>query len=215
MHRRTSNQNSHISHTFNNGIAEQHDTGDSDDAINGPIVFSCAKCRTILGDTFAYVSSLPEYNLFGLQAVPSSVVCAKSKKTTDEGIFHELSCAECQAVIGRRYLTTIEGMDSIRNTFALDISKVLTYELGKCLKGEDLAKQTLPPPEFYTSVSFHEDMTMVKNNVTAIAARLQKLEQALARNTATSPRTPVNPRKRQSASGAELLPVDPSKRFGR
>ncbi|KAJ2504669.1 hypothetical protein GGI11_007281, partial [Coemansia sp. RSA 2049] len=26
----------------------------TDDAIDGPVVFSCSKCRTILGDTFAY-----------------------------------------------------------------------------------------------------------------------------------------------------------------
>ncbi|KAJ1847768.1 hypothetical protein LPJ70_001367, partial [Coemansia sp. RSA 2708] len=63
--------------------------------------------------------------------------------------------------------------------------KVMTYELGKCL-GNRPANPEGPPPEFYTSVGFHDDLVMVKSNVTAIAAKLQKLEQAVARLPATN-----------------------------
>ncbi|KAJ1944665.1 hypothetical protein GGF37_002086 [Kickxella alabastrina] len=211
MSRRSSNG----VHQATSGHAEARETNDSDGAINGPIVFSCAKCRTILGDTFAYVASLPERNLFGLQSVPDSVVVSKVKRNTDDGIYHELNCSECQAGIGRRYVTTTEDLDSVRNTFALDIDRVLTYELGKCLKGEENVRR--PTAEFYTSVGFHNDLGMVKSNVTAIAARLQKLEQALmqAKNPVNSPPVAGGSRKRASASGADIYPVDPSKRFGR
>ncbi|KAJ2840443.1 hypothetical protein J3B02_006233, partial [Coemansia erecta] len=207
-----------IGNTFhsNNGRngAEPYEMNDSDEAINGPVVFSCSKCRTILGDTFAYAASLPEHNLFGLEAVPDSIVSSRDKKTSELGVYHELTCDECQAVVGKRYLTTAKGMDCMRNLYALDLGKVLTYELGKCLKGgESVAMQ--PPPEFYSSVALCEDMSMVKNNVTAIAARLQKLEQLLARNSATSPRASGASRKRQSTGTAELNYVDSSKRFGR
>ncbi|KAJ2723024.1 hypothetical protein GGI07_002918 [Coemansia sp. Benny D115] len=196
-----------------------YETAEAEEAINGPIVFSCSKCRTILGDTFAYAASLPERNYFGLHAVPESIVCQKTKKTSDEGIYHELCCIECQTPVGRKYLTTSEELDSIRGLYALDIGQVMTYELGKCLKSEVEVEQ--PTKEFYTSVAFREDLVMVKNNVTAVAARLQRLEQILARNgtpgsLATSPRaTASGSRKRQSAGAADLYQVDPSKRFNR
>ncbi|KAJ1964038.1 Protein Mis18-alpha [Dipsacomyces acuminosporus] len=195
---------------------------DTDEAINGPIVFSCAKCRTIVGDTFAYAASVPERNYFGLQAVPSSVVVGKVRKMSSDqrdggSVYLELTCAECSSQLGRRYITTTEDMDSIRNSYALDIDKVVTYELGKCL-GNSAPNADRPPPEFYTSVAFHEDLTMVKSNVTAIAARLQQIEQSLMRLPSTSPRsvTPAG-RKRpsQPALGDPYHQIDSSKRFSR
>ncbi|KAJ2814400.1 hypothetical protein IWW50_007138, partial [Coemansia erecta] len=104
----------------------------ADESINGPVIFSCAKCRTILGDTFAYVASIPERNLFALNAVPDSVACSKARKmSTERGeegcVYYELLCTECDSVVGRRYVTTVEDMDVIRNAYSLDIEKVLTY----------------------------------------------------------------------------------------
>ncbi|KAJ1822373.1 hypothetical protein LPJ56_000820 [Coemansia sp. RSA 2599] len=214
---------SRIRNAFHNGMrggampAESYEmANDGDEAINGPVVFSCSKCRTILGDTFAYAASLPEHNLFGLEAVPDSIATGKDRRTSELGIYHELSCNECQAVVGRRYLTTAKEMDGMRDLYALDLGKVLTYELGKCLRGDESMVQQPPPAEFYTSVALHEDLSMVKSNVTAIAARLQKLEQMLVRNSNTSPRTASGTsRKRQSTGTAELNYVDSSKRFGR
>ncbi|KAJ2401565.1 hypothetical protein GGI23_001314, partial [Coemansia sp. RSA 2559] len=100
----------------------------ADDVIDGPVIFSCSKCRTILGDTFAYVASIPERNYFGLQAVPDSVVCSPKCKTSSErgeegSTYHELSCGECHQQVGRKYLTTTRAIDTIRGTFALDIQK--------------------------------------------------------------------------------------------
>ncbi|KAJ2694899.1 hypothetical protein H4R19_005879, partial [Coemansia spiralis] len=175
---------------------------DSDEAINGPVVFSCAKCRTILGDSFAYAASAPERNLFALHAVPDSVECGKARKMStargEEGsVYYDLTCAECGAAIGRRYATTTQDMDALRNMYALDIERVITYELGRCIPGRPPPSDG-PPPEFYTSIAFHEDLNMVKSNVTAIAAKLQKLEQTLARPPASSPRAAPGARKRSS-----------------
>ncbi|KAJ2455747.1 hypothetical protein EV183_000594 [Coemansia sp. RSA 2336] len=189
----------------------------NEDAINGPVVFSCSRCRTILGDTFSYVASFPERNLFALQAVPDSISCGKARKMSTErgeegSVFYELTCAECDTVVGRRYVTTVEEMDAIRNTYSLDIDKVMTYELGKCMKTPSSSEG--PPPEFYTSIAFHEDMVMVKSNITAIAAKLQKVEQAISRLPATSPRSAASSKKRYS-QGLNPDMLDSSKRFGR
>ncbi|KAJ2023446.1 hypothetical protein GGI06_001413 [Coemansia sp. S85] len=194
----------------------------SDEAINGPVVLSCNKCRTIVGDTFAYVASLPERNYIALQSVPESVVCGKTKKMATErgeenSVYFELTCAECQAPIGRRYLTTVEDMDSIRNCFALDIDKVITYELGKCLGNKT---SEMPPPEFYASTAMYEEMTKLKNNLAALAAHVQKLELAVYRNgTSISPRTsggqPPPSRKRSQGLNPEIYHVESTKRFGK
>ncbi|KAJ2852159.1 hypothetical protein IWW36_000539 [Coemansia brasiliensis] len=192
----------------------------NDEAINGPVVFSCSRCRTILGDTFSYVASFPERNLFALQAVPDSISCSKARKMSTErgeegSVFYELACAECDAVVGRKYVTTVEDMDALRNAYSLDIDKVMTYELGKCMKSP--SNSDGPPPEFYTSIAFHDDMVMVKSNITAIAAKLQKLEQTISRLPATSPRSAPSSSKRRSSQGLnpEIYHIDSSKRFGR
>ncbi|KAJ2074771.1 hypothetical protein GGI09_002138 [Coemansia sp. S100] len=196
----------------------------SDEAINGPVVLSCTKCRTIVGDTFAYVASLPERNYIALQSVPESVVCGKSKKMATErgeenSVYFELTCGECQAQIGRRYLTTVEDMDSIRNCFALDMDKVITYELGKCLNKQ--SEVLPPPPEFYASAAMYEEMTKLRNNLAALAAHVQKLELTIYRNnggTSISPRTASGQgpsRKRTQGLNPEIYHVDSSKRFGR
>ncbi|KAJ2792757.1 hypothetical protein GGI18_000128 [Coemansia linderi] len=191
----------------------------SDEAINGPVVLSCNKCRTIVGDTFAYVASLPERNYIALQSVPESVVCGKTKKMATErgeenSVYFELTCAECQAPIGRRYLTTVEDMDSIRNCFALDIDKVITYELGRCLGNKT---SEMPPPEFYASTAMYEEMTKLKSNLAALAAHVQKLELAVYRNgTSISPRTsggqPPPSRKRSQGLNPEIYHVESTKR---
>ncbi|KAJ2544815.1 hypothetical protein EV175_005859 [Coemansia sp. RSA 1933] len=202
------------------GGGNGRDTG-TDDAIDGPVIFSCSKCRMILGDTFAYAASIPERNYIGLHGVPESVVCSPKCKTSSErgeegSVYHELSCGECHQNVGRKYLTTTQEIDPIRGMFALDIQKVITYELGKCL-GNKPACSDVPPPEFYTSIAFHDDLGMVKNNVTAIAAKLQKLEQVIMRmpQANTSPRSappPSGGRKRSSAHGLnpEIYHVDSS-----
>ncbi|KAJ2803558.1 hypothetical protein H4R20_002843 [Coemansia guatemalensis] len=196
--------------------------GSGDEVINGPVVFSCAKCRTIIGDTFAYVASIPERNLFALSEVPDSVMCGKSRKISSEHgedgcVYYDLTCAECDSLIGRRYVTTIEDMDVIRNAYALDIQRVMTYELGKCMGGRPPNSDRPPPPEFYTSVAFQEDLNLVKNNVTAIAAKLQKLEQTMARMPTTSPRSATSSTRKRSMQGLnpEIYQIDPSKKFGR
>ncbi|KAJ1726502.1 hypothetical protein LPJ61_005141 [Coemansia biformis] len=205
-----------------NGAAGAPDGGSSSDsAINGPVVFSCAKCRTILGDTFAYAASAPERNLFALHAVPESVSCGKTRKTSTArgeagSAYFELSCAECDAVVGRRYVTTTPDIDVMRNTYALDIEKVVTYELGRCMDSRPPAADG-PPPEFYTSVAFHEGLTLVKSNVAAIAAKLQQLEQAMARHPAPSPRSAAPAARKRPPQGLnpEIYHADASKRFGR
>ncbi|KAJ2785063.1 hypothetical protein H4R18_000771 [Coemansia javaensis] len=185
------------------------------EAINGPIVFSCAKCRTILGDTFAFAAVAPERNLFALQAVPETVVCGKTRKASetrgDEGsVFYELRCAECDAAVGRRYVTAAQGMDALRNTYALDMGCVVTYELGRCMDGRPPADAP-PPPEFYASAALYNELAMVKSNVTAIAARLQTLEKSVA-----SPRSAAGARKRHSQGlNPDIYHVDSPKRLGR
>ncbi|KAJ2144664.1 hypothetical protein IW136_001275 [Coemansia sp. RSA 678] len=192
----------------------------TDESINGPVIFSCAKCRTILGDTFAYVASIPERNLFALHAVPDSVLSSKARKMSttrgeEDSVYYELMCAECDTIVGRRYVTTVEDMDVIRNAYSLDIEKVLTYELGKCMSNRPTTEG--PPPEFYTSLAFHDDLVMVKNNVTAIAAKLQRLEQTMARLPATSPRSAQQSSRKRGPQGLnpEIYHIDPTKRFGR
>ena len=40
-----------------------------DDDVNGPVVFQCENCRTIIGDSFAFTSSEAELGLITLDGM--------------------------------------------------------------------------------------------------------------------------------------------------
>ncbi|KAJ2768752.1 hypothetical protein IWQ56_002820 [Coemansia nantahalensis] len=92
-------------------------------------------------------------------------------------------------------------MDALRNTFAIDIERVITYELGRCIAGRPQPPSDGPPPEFYTSLAFREEMDLVKSNVNAMAARMQRIEQAVASQTVASPRASSSGARKRSSQG--------------
>ncbi|CAI5746482.1 unnamed protein product [Peronospora destructor] len=99
------------------------------------VVFQCSTCRSIFGDSYAFVSSTEQLWLVTLSHV-TNVTLAPEVQTASTGLdagssYYELLCHNCQAVLGRKYLTTPVVLDGIRDLFSFSTEAITSYTLGE------------------------------------------------------------------------------------
>ncbi|CAM9467282.1 unnamed protein product [Choristocarpus tenellus] len=104
-------------------------------SITAPLVFQCAKCRQVVGDSWSFVSSNEETKSITLRGA-SNITKAKkhttSKADDDLGsTFAQLSCRQCQTNIGRCYLTTPRHLDHQRDLLTFYTDNLCSYQLGQ------------------------------------------------------------------------------------
>lgn len=108
--------------------------------VTGPLVFSCQKCKTIIGDSFSFLSSNEEMRTITLTAtsnIQRSADVYTSKSGGDVGsTYFSFTCFHCQAPLGRYYLTTSRDLDSLREKFTFSVEGISSYELGKAQHGK-------------------------------------------------------------------------------
>lgn len=104
-----------------------------------PLVFSCASCRTIVGDSCSLVDTneqLQTVTLSGASNVSRLKERLTSDSPADEGSsYNELQCEGCRAVLGKFYLTTPRALDVIREQFSFLVDKLQSYEIGRVSQG--------------------------------------------------------------------------------
>lgn len=115
-------------------VGQEDDDGDEAEAMAAPVVFQCGTCRSIFGDSYAFVGSNADLLLVTLSAA-TNVAAAPETLTAKDGAdagsaFHELLCRQCQAVLGRQYVTTPVKLDAIRGLFSFATAAIASYQLG-------------------------------------------------------------------------------------
>lgn len=116
---------------------------DGDDAglqISGPLVFCCLKCKSIVGDSFSFLSSNEEAKTITLSSasnIQRTNELFTSYESLDEGsTYFCVLCRECQQTLGRYYVTTSTDLDHVRDRFTFSIDAITSYELGKSQHGK-------------------------------------------------------------------------------
>lgn len=111
------------------------DAIDAIDPVSGPLVFSCAKCRTIVGDSFSFLSSDEVAKTITISVasnIQRSSELYTSYEVVDEGsTYFRFMCCDCKHLLGRFYVTTSPALDHIREHFTFTIDSITSYELGK------------------------------------------------------------------------------------
>ena len=119
-----------------------------EESIKNALVFSCAKCKTILGDSYSFVSSNEEMKTITLASASNIQRTAElytSYSTHDEGsTYFCFSCTDCSNLLGRYYVTTSRDLDDLREKFTFGIDSITSYELGTSQHGKlpDATEQT-------------------------------------------------------------------------
>ena len=113
---------------------------DEDDT-RSVVVLQCRSCRTIVGDTSSLV--MKKRGVIAIETAVS-VTRARETRTSKEGddrgcTYALLSCATCDAHLGRWYMTTPRAMDAMRDCHAFDAAALTTYSVGSSAAGDDAA----------------------------------------------------------------------------
>lgn len=104
-----------------------------------PLVFQCAKCNAILGDSLSWLCAIEDLGTITLSHVTSKVEVPKKLVTSTEGCdlgstYSALKCVGCGAMVGKLYKTTPKPLDALRDFFTLFVSKLDSYQLGSADK---------------------------------------------------------------------------------
>ncbi|ESO88494.1 hypothetical protein LOTGIDRAFT_234549 [Lottia gigantea] len=114
-----------------------------------PIVFQCENCRTIIGDSFASVSSNSTLKMVTLDRVTKKVrirdKLVSSSHTTDLGSsYNPLACETCNSDLGRIYRTTTIHLDELRDKFSLYVDRLSCYQIGSEEQKASLSSAAIP-----------------------------------------------------------------------
>ncbi|RLN64651.1 hypothetical protein BBP00_00003312 [Phytophthora kernoviae] len=152
-------------------------------------LFQCSTCRSIFGDSYAFVCSTEQLWLVTLSHV-TNVAQAPEVQTAHDGAdagssYYELLCHNCQAVLGRRYLTTPVALDAIRDLFSFSTEAITSYTLGEPMQNQQeniqaaaachAAMQKLAVDRNEV-VRLREEMEKVKGLMVTVDDRLAQLE---------------------------------------
>ena len=103
--------------------------------VEGPLVFQCAKCDMIIGDSFSYLCAREDLQTLTLTS-SSNIARSAEVFTSYEGgdvgsTYFVFTCTRCEQKIGKYYITTSKGLDEIREKFTFSLDAISSYSLGK------------------------------------------------------------------------------------
>ena len=158
------------------------------------IVFQCASCRSVVGDTRSEYQAHLEYETLSLKAA-SNVTVEKdlhiSKKGFDSGCtYRRVMCSQCGEHLGRTYTSTTVEFDSLRSAYTFMHTALVSYQLGcsKTIDGHyapnaDKQAQSQPPKLDETSQGVSaEAFDALDAHVSTITDSTNKLTEAFNHN---------------------------------
>jgi hypothetical protein len=162
-------------------LDENNNDNDNDETlITSPLVFYCSKCRTIVGDSFSYLSSDAELKVITLSAtsnIQRSADVYTSKSGADVGsTYFSFACVSCQTSLGRYYLTTSKDLDYLREKFSFNVDSISSYTLGNAQHGK--IPDPLPDGEFDNNIDMIDknDEENLKDSIITLNQEIVKIQ---------------------------------------
>ena len=167
--------------TLDENNNDNNDDNDNDETlITSPLVFYCSKCRTIVGDSFSYLSSDAELKVITLSAtsnIQRSADVYTSKSGADVGsTYFSFACVSCQTSLGRYYLTTSKDLDYLREKFSFNVDSISSYTLGNAQHGK--IPDPLPDGEFDNNIDMIDknDEENLKGSIITLNQEIVKIQ---------------------------------------
>lgn len=165
----------------------RHDSSSTTPAINGPLVFSCGKCHTIIGDSLSLVGTHAQLKTLTLSAaskVTRNESLITSQSSIDKGsTFVALMCYNCSKILGRYYITTPRTLDDLREKFTFFVDDISSYELGRPEYGENQPNAGLSGLTSSNSSAVSEEVEVgllkVQHVILGLEERIRRIEDLL------------------------------------
>jgi hypothetical protein len=130
--------------------------------INGPVVFSCQKCKTILVDSFSMTGTNEDLRTVTFSSTsPNKVSKSEVLRTSSTGAdagssFYDILCQECNTLVGKVYLATPNSLDSLRGQYTLLVDCLISYELGRTVTNDAVSNIIAPQGEGNRTLTLDE-----------------------------------------------------------
>jgi hypothetical protein len=163
--------------------SEEPSDGEQETAeISAPLVFSCATCRTIVGDSFSILKineNLGSITLNSASNIRRSTNVFTSKDGPDIGsTYMQFFCNKCDAAIGRYYLTTSPHIDFLRGKFSFIVNEITSYELGKSQIGKALPESINFTEGSPADDEMATDKTFDSSPINELSSEIQKVHRS-------------------------------------
>jgi hypothetical protein len=144
------------------------DDDDETVEVHSPVVFQCQTCRSIIGDSLAFIISCAKTRTLSLSYV-TNIQRSSTTLTSSHGIdqgstYQELLCSQCQCVLGKYYLATTTALDDCRDLYTIDTDVITSYTIG------------LETPEEERNYFGADQVTEYQKNVASIQKLLHNVE---------------------------------------
>ena len=93
----------------------------------GPLVFQCIACRTIVGDSLRTVGTFEELNAIVLECCANVTKTSSLEVDDERKAFHRLNCACCGTSLGWTYVRAPSHLAALIGAVAFDISSLQSY----------------------------------------------------------------------------------------
>ncbi len=147
-----------------------------------PLVFQCSKCRSIIGDSLAWVGAYEDLSAVVLHHVSDSAIRTRRDRVTSQNAFDLgstfliLECQVCDELIGRIYKTTPKHLDDIRDCYCLDVKQVDSYQLGDF--GTNVTRES-DPFSMQTNTYLVSQINKFQSIIVGLGERVAALEQSV------------------------------------
>lgn len=154
-----------------------------------PLVFQCAACLVIVGDSTAWLMAHKALALIVLRRATDQValgaLAAADEDMCEGSTYARLSCAGCGRELGRRFQSTPRALDELRGAYSFYVDALAVYELGSAHAGGRTAPPAPAPAD-----------DRVRSVLMALGERLVRVERYLGLDERGAPRssTPPPPR---------------------
>lgn len=98
-----------------------------------PIVFQCGRCKSIVGDSFSFDTTIQSLNVILLHHSINTKVSSDIHNGTLESEpseFRIIQCLNCNKTLGKKYIRTPQKLMNLIDKFTFSIEEIKSYELG-------------------------------------------------------------------------------------
>ncbi|KAJ1974064.1 hypothetical protein H4R35_003793 [Dimargaris xerosporica] len=165
------------------------DQASDPDDIQAPLVFQCATCAAIVGDSFAWVAALEELDCVVLSGCSGEYIAVD--QPTQELLHWDRPPPQLTRVLMLDAPTANSPVPNapvhsasptsppLPNGTLLDVGKVTTYELGRAKAPEPAPRSCTQLMDFYSTASVTRSITQMKKMLCVFNDRLERIEKQL------------------------------------
>ena len=97
------------------------------------LVFQCARCLTVVGDSFSWITAQRQLSMIVLREATEKVAVVGPVITSSEpgqglgSTYSVLQCTHCTQHLGRQYHETPRALDELRSAFSFHVDAIIVY----------------------------------------------------------------------------------------